>query len=298
MLKKVLCSLLFLFMMMEVCYAQSSRRREVYDSLLAGDQITPAVSSVMMPKGYTELILSNTLLTSNVVFLDDRSSEDLAHRYSFMINTLQATQGLSSSGRFNVGLDLSYRAGREDIDPDSSPLKVIGNNEEGLVEFDRGLTSFGLRARYVPIASATNFVIQNTFTVPVNTSKTTPFLGDDRYAFNTQLLYNHLIGRKLFLFGQLDLYTRFKKGESKTTLNTPLNIYASYILTKRLLPFALLGMSKAFGYENKQQSFTYGAGLQFQFSTMFTLNAFYSNVFAGRNSNQWKLFNLGIRKVF
>jgi hypothetical protein len=46
-----------------------------------------------------------------------------------------------------------------------------------------------------------------------------------------------------------------------------------------------------------RQSFSLGGGLQYQFNTMFNINAFYSNAFAGENSNRWDTYNLGIRVV-
>jgi opacity protein-like surface antigen len=281
-------------------HAQMRSRREVYDSLLVGDRITPAVSSVMMPKSYTEVILSNTLLTTNSYFTVDRVLLDINQRYSYLFNTLQVTHGISSSGRFNVGMDLSYRTGRQDIDPESSPLKVIGNSGEGLVQYERALTSIGIRARYIPFGGNANFVIQNTFTIPFSTSSADNiFLGDNRYAFNTQLLYNHLLGRKVFLFGQLDVLVRFKNDYANTDITSPINVYASYLLNKHLFPFALIGMSNNWSrdFDHMSQSFTYGVGLQYQFTSMLTINAFYNDIFAGENSNRWKGFNLGIRAV-
>src|SRR5690349_12875018 len=82
-------------------------RRAKYDSLIVGDRITPAVSSVMMPKGYTEVILYNTLLTANQFFGsngDIFSFPGTGKRDTYFFNTLQVTRGISSSGRFNVGI--------------------------------------------------------------------------------------------------------------------------------------------------------------------------------------------------
>jgi len=277
-----------------------SPRKYRYDSALVGDRITPAVSAIMMPRTYTEVILNNSLLTTNAYFGSNRDQLDLDHRSTYLINTLQVTHGVSASGRFNVGLDLSYRTGREDADRDSSPLKVFGNDSEGLRYYARGLTSFGVRARYA-VTRNRNFVIQQAVYIPFDaSSQDKQFLGDNRYASNTQFLYTQLLGRKVFLFGQADILVRFKSESYSSDYTVPLNLFTSYLLTSRIFPFVQLGMLNSWDHEfdHSIQSFTYGAGLQYQFTTMFTVNVFYNNVFAGQVANKWTGVNLGIRGVF
>jgi hypothetical protein len=45
------------------------------------------------------------------------------------------------------------------------------------------------------------------------------------------------------------------------------------------------------------QSFSYGFGLQYQFNTMFNINAFYSDAFSGKNIYEFSTLNLGVRVV-
>lgn len=300
MYKRLPLSILFLLCVLTTCFGQS--RKTKYDSLLVGDRITPAVSSVMMPKSYTEVILYTSLLTANKYFDvggDISGFSGSGKRESFSFNTLQITRGLSASGRFNVGLDISYRVGRRDADPHSSPLKVFGNSSDKLIKYERAFTSIGFRARYVPFANVPNLVVQHTFYVPINAgSEKSIFLFDHRYALNSQILYNHMLGRKMFLFGQLDFFVRLKEGYQETDYTVPLNIFATYLLTKHLFPFIQIGMSNSWLPDTTSTSFSYGAGLQYQITTMFNLNFFYNDIFAGKNSYQWKSFNLGIRKVF
>jgi hypothetical protein len=284
-----------IFLIVSTSQAQS-KRRELYDSLLVGDRITPAVSSVMMPKTYTEIILANSLLTTNTIYTSSGDALNLNGRFTYLINTLQITHGLTSSGRLNVGLDLSYRTGRADADRESSPLKVLGNSSEGLVEYERSLTSIGFRARYVPTRNR-NFVIQNTFYVPISSSGgDTGFLGDNRYAFNTQFLYTQLLGRKFFLFGQADFLIRFKDDQNETDYTMPINAYCTYLVNRHFFPFIQLGMVNSWS-DVTRQSFSFGGGLQYQFNTMFNINAFYSDAFAGKSSNRWNTYNFGIRVV-
>ena len=296
MLKRIIILQVCIILLITGTSQAQSKRKNLYDSLLIGDRITPAVSSVMMPKSYTEIILSNSLLTTNAIYNTNRETINLNSRYTYLINTLQVTHGLTSSGRLNVGLDLSYRTGRSDADPESSPIKIFGNSSEGLIEYGRSLTSIGFRARYVPTRNR-NFVIQNTFFVPLGSSGTeSEFLGDSRYAFNTQFLYTQLVGRKFFLFGQTDVLIRFKDDKNDADLTMPVNVYGTYLINRHVFPFIQLGMLNSWG-DVTRQSFSYGIGLQYQFSTMFNINAFYSDVFAGKNSNVWNVYNLGIRVV-
>ena len=296
MLKRIFLLLVVTIFFVAGTSQAQSRRKILYDSLLVGDRITPAVSSVMMPKGYTEIILSNSLLTTNSEFNSNGESLSINSRYTYFINTLQVTRGVTSSGRLNIGLDLSYRTARADADPESSAMKVFGNSSEGLIEYGRGLTSIGFRTRYVPTRNR-NFVIQNTFRVPINPSSTeNNFLGDNRYAFNTQLLYTQLLGRKVFLFGQTDFLFRFKNNQNKGDFTMPVNVYCTYLISRHLFPFIQLGMVNSWGNVTSQ-SFAYGAGVQYQFNTMFNINFLYSDVFAGVNSNGWNIYNLSIRVV-
>src|SRR5215204_4910896 len=69
-------------------------RKEVYNSSLVGDHITPAVSSVMMPKSYTEVILNSSMVSTNTYFDADRNKMDMTFRSTTSITTLQVTHGI------------------------------------------------------------------------------------------------------------------------------------------------------------------------------------------------------------
>lgn len=299
---KVVVALVYLCLLSELTPALAQSRRSIYDSLIVGDRITPAVSSVMMPKGYLEVILNNSLLTANQFFASDGDQYSFpggGKRDSYFFNTLQLTRGLSSSGRFNAGIDISYRTGRTDSDPESSPTKVLGNSSDGLIRYERAFTSIGVRTRYIPFANIRNLVVQHTFYIPISGgSQESTFLGDSRYALNSQLLFNQFIGRKTFLLSQLDFFVRLEEGMQKTDYTVPLNIFAAYLVTKSILPFVQLGASRSWFEGFTTASYTYGAGLQYQFTTMFNINFFYNDVFAGKNYSDWKGFNLGVRGVF
>ena len=284
---------------MECSVVAQSKRRQVYDSMLVGDRITPAVSSVMMPKTYTEVIVNSSMVSSNSYFDSNRDKIGLNSRSTWSNTILQVTHGISSSGRFNVGLDLAYRIRRQDGDPESSPFKVFSNESDGLIQYERAFTSLGVRARYVPTRNR-NFVIQQSFIVPIASSAEGAFLGDNRYALNNQFLYTQLLGRKFFLFGQLDVLIRFKQDENNSDYTVPLNIFASYLLNNHIFPFVQLGMVNVWGEDlvDPGQSFSYGFGLQYQFNTMFNINAFYSDAFSGKSIYQFRTLNLGVRVVF
>jgi len=275
--------------------SDAQTRKQTYDSALVGDRITPAVSSVMMPKTYTEVLLNNALITTNSFYGGNRNEFKQDYRSTYLINTLQITHGISASGRLNVGVDLSYSTGRQDADRESSALKVFGNDSDNLREYSRGFTSVGVRARYA-VTKNRNFVIQHTLSFPMNNK----FLVDSRPAFNTQLFYTHLLGRKIFLFGQADVIVRFVNGEADSQYSNNLNIFGTYLLTKNLFPFIQIGTTNVWGDDlsHMAQSYTYGMGLQYQFSTMFTINAFYNDVFAGKNYSNWTAVSVGVRAVF
>ena len=253
----------------------------------------------MMPKSYTEVILNTSMVTTNSMFDTDRNKFDYNFRSTTSITTLQMTHGISSSGRFNLGLDVSYRIRRVDGDPESSPFKVFSSDGDGLQRYERAFTSIGIRARYVPTRNR-NFVIQQILSVPVSSgSDDGAFLGDNRYLLRNQFLYTMLLGRKFFLFGQLDAIIQFENDQAATDFTVPLNVFATYLLSNHLFPFVQLGMTNVWGedYDPGPQAFNYGVGLQYQFSTMFNINAFYSDSFGGRNIPKFSTLNLGVRVV-
>ena len=142
-------------------------------------------------------------------------------------------------------------------------------------------------------------MLQHAFHIPISVgSQENAFLFDSRYALNSQLLYNHLLGRKMFLFGQLDLLVRLKEGTQQTDYTVPVNIFATYLASKHLFPFVQLGMSNSWLPDITASSYSYGAGLQYQITTMYNITFFYNDIFAGKNTYQWKTFNLGLRAVF
>ncbi|MCU0399058.1 MAG: hypothetical protein MUC73_13270, partial [Cyclobacteriaceae bacterium] len=100
----------------------------------------------------------------------------------------------------------------------------------------------------------------------------------------------------VFLFGQADVLYRFKDDRYESDFTIPINLYCSYILNRHLFPFIQAGMVNSWN-DVTSQWFTFGAGLQYQFNTMFNINVFYNDVFAGTNVNRWNYYNLGIRVV-
>lgn len=290
-LKPLIIGAVLALMNMEV--SGQSSRAEKLDSAFYDPFLFPAVSASILPKGFVEINSFSSLLYSTRRFNNESKPFENNIKTSVFSSLAQVNYGVSASGRFNIGLDLSYLAYRLDIDTESSPFKVLGNSEA--FASDQYLSHLGFRVRYLPLARKRNLLFQHAFEVSVN--KQLPL----QNRFNSQLIYIHSLSRKLFLFNQLDLRYAFPKGNSKASLSVPYTAVLSYLLKPNFQLFGLANFTPLFTQTDDGGLPVFvtqaGLGLQYQFSARFGANVFYNRYLYGKNIEQHTGINLGLRTV-
>ena len=302
-MKSFLLSMLLLLVSIGVT-AQS--RWKKYDSIYFENLFLPNFSNLLMPKGYVEVILSNSLLSANL-YWNNTGKIDLNGRNSYDQITAIGNAGVSQNGQFNAGVELHYAIGYNDSDPNSSALDIFKDSPPGFVRRARAVTSVGPRIKWRPFKHNSNFVYISTLQFPLlhNALKET-ILGQSRTYWGNQFLYSFSLGKKLAFFAQDDLYTYFKEGlNSHNQYYHALTFYGYFLISKHVFPFVSAGYGGGYGtdintnkFQNQFQYLPVGVGLQYQYSLRFTINAYYNEYVWGQNYSDYHTLSLGFRGVF
>ena len=300
-------ALLLGMLLLAISYALSAQSRwKEYDSIYFENLFMPNFSNLLMPKGYVEVLLSNSILSANQGWSNTTGSKfDLGRRYTYNFVTAIGNAGVSHNGRLNAGLEVHYATGYQDSDPGSSPFGIFKSYPSGYVTKESALTSFGPRIKWRPFKGNLHFVYISTLQFPLlHNAQKEAVLGQSRLQWGNQFLYSFSWGKKLAFFAQDDLYIFFGEGTgSHNQYFNTLSVYSYFLITNHLFPFVSVGYSGAYatdtrGFRNQYQSLPLGVGLQYQFSLRFTINAYYNQYAWAQNYNDWRTMNLGLRGVF
>ena len=169
-----------------------------------------------MPKGYVEVLLSNSLLSANRGWSNTTGSTfDLNGRYTYDYVTAIGNVGVSQSNRFNAGVEVHYAKGYHDSDPNSSPMDIFKGSPPGYVQRASAVTSAGPRIKWRPFKHNLHFVYISTLQFPLlHNALKESILGQSRTYWGNQFLYSFSLGKKLAFFAQDDLYIYFKEGNN------------------------------------------------------------------------------------
>ena len=304
-MKRLLLSLLILSVSIDVT-AQS--RWKKYDSIYFENLFLPNFSNLLMPKGYVEVLLSNSLLSANRGWSNTTGSTfDLNGRYTYDYVTAIGNVGVSKNNLFNAGVEVHYAKGYHDSDPNSSPMDIFKGFPPGYVQRASAVTSAGPRFKWRPFRHNPNFVYITTLQFPLlHNALKESILGQSRTYWGNQFLYSFALGKKLAFFAQDDLYLYFKEGvNSHNQYFHALTFYGYFLITKHVFPFVSAGYGAGYGtdlntnkFQNQFQYLPVGVGLQYQYSLRFTINAYYNQYVWAQNYNDWKTVSLGFRGVF
>jgi len=293
-----------LSLQLNVVTAQS--RYKKYDSIFYERIFSPTFSTMMMPKGYVEVILSNSLLSTNQYWSDNSKLINYNSRYTYNYSLLQTNIGVSSSSRVSVGFDFYYTMGRNDAERNSSPFHVFNSNAPGNIQSASALSAIAPRIKLVPFKRYKNFIFQTSlYLLMISNNSVKTFLGASETSLRNQFLYSIKISRKLMSFAQADVDVYFKSnnaGESNRYA-VPVNLYLYWIATNHIFPYASIGYGTQFQKLNDKFQSNYNyvpviAGVQYQFSLRFNVNVNYSQYLVARNSGDWRSFNIALRGVF
>jgi opacity protein-like surface antigen len=293
--RNIALSILLSLCLIYPALAQEPSRQQKLDSLYNDPFFFPTVSSVLLPKGFFEINNFASILSATKLFNSEKDLIDLNGRYSFFVNTLQLTYGVSAKGNFNIGADLGYQAYRFDEDVSSSPFKVF-SGDSALIK-DRYFNTLSVRFRWKPFERNRNLILQGSISQPLHNVSTS------QNSIAARAIYVYQLSRSLFLYGQGGLSYSLKKKDAFGSLSIPLSLIFQYQLKPVFGLVATVGhtpvLGKAIDLNFTQTSFgtQIGGGLQFQPSLGFGLSASYAKYVLGKSTGAFGLYNLGIRVI-
>ena len=299
-----LLSICIFVLQLQVVNAQS--RYKKYDSIFYERIFSPTFSTMMMPKGYVEVILSNSLLSTNQYWSDNSKLTNYTSRYTYNYSLLQTNIGVSSSSRISIGLDFYYTMGRNDADRTSSPFHVFNSNTPGNIQSASALSAIAPRIKMVPFKRYKNFIFQTALYFPmISNNSVKTFLGASETSWRNQFLYSVKISRKLMSFAQADIDVYFKnnKASESNRYAVPVNLYLYWIATNHIFPYVSVGYGTQFQklndkFQNNSNYVPVVIGVQYQFSLRFNINTNYSQYLSARNNGDWRSLNIALRGVF
>lgn len=279
-----------------------NRYQRLKDSFRLSHPFIPAVSSVVIKHKQVELNYFASLASANSYRTDAGDLVDVDIKQIYLYNTLQITYGLSKNERFNVGLDINSVVGRIDQDRNSSIFKVFNPSITGNDKYAFAVTSFAPRIRWRPFKNNYKVTIQSSVSLPTAVSEEKQaILGTNQIYFLSQFLYNQPLSKRLFLFSQISLQYGFKRTNTPAVFYTPVSMYLSYYIPKKVILFALLNYVPIFTNQNKWTYSHYalqpGGGLQYQISRQVLINAYYVRVVAGKNYPELAGYNISVRCI-
>jgi hypothetical protein len=296
--KKLLLACFPLLMALQL---EAQTRWQKYDSIYHENLFQPNFSNLLMPKGYTEVLINNSLISSNGAWNAEGDAFDILSRYTYYYETSIVNTGLSKSGRFNGGLEVHVARAYVDSEPESSPLNIFKKSPRGFIDREQAVSSIGPRIKWRPFKHNLNFVYTSTLQVSLlNDDEDQNLLVQSHLSWGNQFLYSIPWGKKLIFFAQDDLYfnSAIDKSSNMSYYNG-LTLYGYLLINKHLFPFASVGYNTILEKSLPTAQFMpVGLGLQYQYSMRFTLNVYYSRYAWAKNYLDWHTLNLGVRGVF
>jgi hypothetical protein len=296
--KKLFLTCLSLLLVFQL---EAQIRWQKYDSIYHENLFQPNFSNLLMPRGYTEVLVNNSLLSSNSAWDSEGDAVDFLRRYTYNYVTLIANAGLSRSNRFNGGLEMHFARAYVDSESESSPLNIFKKSPAGFIDREGALTSIGPRIKWRPFKHNLNFVYTSTVQVSLlDDDEDQNLLVQSPLTWGNQFLYSFPWGKRLMFFAQADLYFNSATDDSSNmSYYNGLTIYSYFLINEHLFPFLSVGYNAVLEKNIPTSQFLpIGLGLQYQYSMRFTLNLYYSKYAWAQNYSDWRTLNVGVRGVF
>jgi hypothetical protein len=233
-------------------------------------------------------------------------------RTTFSSSLLQFTYGVSKSARFNLGVDLNFKASS------SNSSENFNNITEPFAFKNNDSTRFGLayiapRVRLMPFKKLPNFTIQSSYFVILPKSPEGDFnlywIEWNRHIWWNQFFYTKMMANnKLQLFTEVDLLFRLAKGSNQhSILELPASCFLSYFPNKKVTLYIMSQHTQRFVAYSKNgansdwpinANFTNsGVGFKYQLTDGLNIELFYTNFWNAKNAGFGETFNLGFRWV-
>ena len=240
-------------------------------------------------------------LYSQTRFFDPAGSKvNLSSRASYFTEIVQWNYGISS--RFNVGIDLLYKAVSLDP-PGSTPLAIFhsGSNAEA----QSGLSGIGPKIRWIPFRSIPRLSIQSTLYFPVKKDMESrlsgkPFLEYDRLFLWTQINIDRMLHPQWQLYGGVDIWFRsdYSFDPQRFLLATPLKFIMSYFPGEKSAFYFLTEWTPTFGVPLISAYYLQsGLGFKYFLSKQLEGELLFTSFYLGKNSGAGKTYNIGLRYI-
>ena len=294
-MKKIITSIT-LVMLTFSSYAQDENQD------VQGSVIQTYTPSKLLKKGQWDIKWFNNLYTETKNLFGSNGTKQNIPRNNFFTSTIDGFTGVSSNGKFNIGLLLEFRSNA-----------IGGRNALDVFKFDgdansarSGFTSFAPAIKFNPIASVSNFTIQSAFHIPLidNESENGVFLDQKGFIFQNRFFYDYSFGGgdwQLFL----ELNTEYSFGQKEdsfanNSLRLTPGVFLSYFPSSKFTILALVQHSQLIDAGNNfSQDFTaLGGGLKYQLTNVLNIEMLYTNFVRGSNTGLGQTFNLGLRALF
>jgi hypothetical protein len=271
---------------------------QIIKKKVSTQEITP---SVLYTKGQWEYKHFNNLYSQTEGFDNEGNKVKYNNRGSYLSSINQVSFGVNS--RFNIGFDFWIKSVRID-NTNSSPFTTLlfQNNPNTRT----ALSGIGPKVKFQPFKQLSRLSIQSTFLFPTaqdleGVSNGRPFLSQDSYISITQVFYDQAVGKKIQLFFSLSPWVYIQKKPvpniSRTSLSSPLDIFASYFPTDRLTLYLQQGYWPNFGDNGIASWFgQQGLGTKYQIIRgKLEIETSYTKFTMGRNQGAGATYNFGLR---
>ncbi len=232
------------------------------------------------------------------------------YRTTFASSLLQVTYGISKNARFNVGLDLNFKASATDTSSDfghiTSPLAFANDSARRV-----GLAYFAPRIKISPFKGSNDFSIQSQYFLSLAEAPEGDgnlyWLEWNRHVWWNQIFYSKLFAQDKFqLFTELDLLFRFKREKNQVSmLDLPMSVFLSYFPTKNTTVYVMTqhvprfvsnpGLPEINDWPIGANYTQSGIGAKYQFTPQLNIELLYTNFWYGTNTGLGETFNLGIK---
>ncbi len=275
-----------------------------------GSSIQTFTAGSLLKKKQIELMSFNSIYTetkSNWI-----GQNFSGFRTTFVSSLIQFTYGVSKSARFNLGVDLNFKASS------TNSTESFQNLTEPFAFKNNDSTRFGLayiapRVRLMPFKKLPNFTIQSSYFVVLPKSPEGDFnlywIEWNRHIWWNQFFYTKMMANnKLQLFTEVDLLFRLAKGRNQhSILELPASCFLSYFPNKKVTFYIMSQHTQRFVAYSKNgansdwpinANFTNsGVGFKYQLTDELNIELLYTNFWNAKNAGFGETFNLGFRWV-
>lgn len=190
-----------------------------------GANIYTGVSPIVLDKDQVEISMTNSLTSFWLAVRKYEPQFDVfrvANRYRFtrFDQAIRVSYGFSNHKRWDMGAELRFAHVRLDDAARSSPFRVFGGQTDFGTTF-RGISTVGMRVRYMPFGELPELTLQGTAYFPVaRTAERRQQLDAQRAQLGLLATFYQPFNDRVLYFLQADWQSRLQNSENATTTHS------------------------------------------------------------------------------